>query len=377
MRSIENLAETESVPNQTQSQGKREVWGLMNEAQVGDVFDGRFTIVDTINRGGMAAIYKALDRVSGKHVALKVPFMHCESDPGFYSRFQREEMIGLTLDHPSVVRFIQSGTKKERPYIAMEFLEGQTLAQRLREAGGRLPETDAVRIASQVCDALHYLHRNGIVHRDLKPENIMLCRDGSLRIMDFGIARANNSRRLTFGGLSCPLGTPDYISPEQVKGKRGDGRTDIYSLGAMLYVMLTGAAPYEGDSPYIVMNARLTGDPEAPRAKNPQLSLQMEEIILHAMEREPSDRYISVVDMKAELNDYAKVALKGRFKKVRPPHFLSEHMPVLRNMAIILAVQALLFLALVWHFNHKHAHAVNPPTPSIVTPATPRGASSP
>jgi serine/threonine protein kinase len=242
---------------------------MSNEFQVGRVLDGRFRILDVINRGGMAWIYEALDRQSGRAVVPKVPLMQFESDPGYFSRFQREENIGLTLDHPFIAKILPAA-EKSRPYIAMEYLEGQTLAARLREKA-RLPEVEAVRIFSQICEGLDYLHRKGVVHRALKPENVMLCNDGTIRIMDFGIAKSEDSRWLTFGGFSATMGTPDYIAPEQVQGKRGDSRTDFYALGAMLYEMTTGFPPYEGDNPYVVMNARLSGDPEAPRKRNPEL----------------------------------------------------------------------------------------------------------
>jgi serine/threonine-protein kinase len=341
---------------------------VLNEPRPGEILDGRFKILQAINRGGMAWIYEALDRTTGKSVAVKIPLLHCESDSAFYARFQREEVIGLTLDHPYVVKFVRCVGAKSRPYIVMEFLEGQTLAARLRQTP-QLPEAEAANLASQICEALYYLHRNGIIHRDLKPENIMLCDDGTIRIMDFGIAKSAQARRLTFGGFTSTVGTPDFISPEQVRGKRGDARTDIYSLGAMLYVMTTGAVPYDGDNPFVVMNARLSGDPEAPRQKNPQLSRQMEEIILHAMEREPINRFTSALSMKRELDDYAKVVLEGRFKKVRAPHRLSTYAPLLRRMAIVLAGQAVLFLLLFWYFSHqRHARAsltATPPPPTI------------
>ncbi len=150
---------------------------------------------------------------------------------GAFARFQREEEIGRSLDHPSILKIIAVDEKeKSRPYIVMELLEGHTLEQRMQHTRP-FPENEALRIVSQVCDALQYLHAHQIVHRDLKPQNIMLCNDGSLRIMDFGIAKAGASRRITFGGFSPTMGTPDYMAPEQVKGQRGDERTDIYSLG--------------------------------------------------------------------------------------------------------------------------------------------------
>src|SRR5947199_551458 len=170
--------------------------------------------------------------------------------------------------------------------MVMKYLEGQTLGHVMRTLRP-MPVKDALRIASRVCEALHYMHNHDVVHRDLKPENIMICNDGSIRIMDFGIAKYEGMRRLTFGGFTPAMGTPDYMAPEQVKGKRGDERTDIYSLGAMLYEMVTGAAPFEGGNAYMIMNARLTGDPVAPRKINPEIPPEVEEIILHAMERSP------------------------------------------------------------------------------------------
>src|SRR5437762_7500419 len=175
-----------------------------------------------------------------------------------------------------------------------------------------MPVEHALSIASRTAEALDYMHKKDVVHRDLKPENIMLCKDGSLRIMDFGIAKAAGMRRLTFTGFSTAMGTPDYMAPEQVKGQRGDARTDLYSLGAMLYEMVTGAAPFEGATPYMIMNARLVGDPVAPRKLNPEISPQEEEIILRAMAMEPHDRYRSAAELKADLDAPDTVQVTGR-----------------------------------------------------------------
>ena len=289
---------------------------MSNEVEVGQVLDGRFHITDVISRSGMASIFKAVDLATKQPVAVKIPFMQFESDPAFFSRFQREEAIGKTLSHPYVLRILPV-EEKSRPYIAMEYLDGQTLRQVLQSVE-RMPVADALAIASRICEALEYLHSQNVIHRDLKPENVMLCRDGSIRIMDFGIAKVAGLRRLTFTGFSASMGTPDYMAPEQVKGKRGDARTDLYSLGVMLYEMTTGALPFEGNNPYAIMHARLVGDPVAPRKWNPDLSPQVEEIILHALERQPFDRYPSAAAMKAELSDPSSVVLTGRHERLRP-----------------------------------------------------------
>jgi serine/threonine protein kinase len=342
------------------------------ELQVGQVLDDRFKIVEVINRGGMAWIYKALDLRTGKSIALKVPLMQFECDPGFFSRFQREEHIGLTLDHPSVLRIIPAANKS-RPYIVMEYLEGQTLAARLREKAS-LPESEAVSLTSQICAGLDYLHRKGVVHRDLKPDNVMLCKDGTIRIMDFGIAKSDLARRLTFGGFSATMGTPDYIAPEQVEGKRGDARTDIYALGVMLYEMTTGSPPFSGDNPYAVMNARLAGDPEAPRQHHPELSTQVEEIILHALERNPSRRFPSAAAMQAELNDYGKVSLTQRCQRLRSPQLWRTQVPLASKIAALVVMQLAVFGLFFWWFGHR-GHHVNSgvTTKPVVVQVSPPG----
>jgi serine/threonine-protein kinase len=284
------------------------------EVGIGHVLDKRFQITELISRGGMATIFKAADMNTGETVAIKIPFMQLESDLGFCQRFEREELICQTLNHPGILQ-ITSVENKSRPYMVMEYLEGQTIRQRL--SVGQMDLDEAVAIGIKVCDALDYMHSQKIIHRDLKPDNIMLCSDGSIRIMDFGIAKVAGLRRLTFSGFSPRLGTPDYVAPEQVKGKRGDERTDIYSFGAMLYEMATGSAPFEGTSAYMIMNARLSGDPKAPRKYNPAISAQLEEIILHSMERDPKARYSRAAVMKAELEAPERVHLTGRRNRLQ------------------------------------------------------------
>ena len=319
----------------------------------GTLLDGRFELTDLVARSNMASIFKAIDRNTGLSVALKIPLLALESDVAGYERFQREEEIGAKLNHPAILKVIKVDSQKSRPYLVMEFLEGKTLAEVLSKRK-MLSEGEAVSYAVKICDALEYLHANGIAHRDLKPQNIMVCTDGSLRLFDFGIARVESARRLTFVGLTPTLGTPDYISPEQVRGKRGDHRSDIYSLGAILYEMVTGSTPFEGESPYIVMNARVSGDPEAPRKINLELNPALEEVILHAMDRDPRGRYQSAAEMKRELENLDKVEITHRDQRLRAPQPWKNR----KYTALLIAVGVLgwigLFFALFLFLSHKH-----------------------
>jgi len=327
-----------------------------NELTPAQLLDGRYRIDLKVSRSGMATIYKAFDTKENHSVALKIPHMQYESDVSFFSRFQREAAIGRVLDHPNILKFYEPDANQSRPYIVMEFLEGRTLAQVLNEVKP-FPIDDALQIAARIADALDHMHGKGIVHRDLKPQNIMICKDGSLRIMDFGIARASDMRRLTFVGFTPAMGTPDYMAPEQVKGKRGDARTDIYSLGAMLYEMVTGTLPFEAENPFMVMNARVSGDPNAPRKVNPAVPPEVEELILHAMERDPRKRFQSAKEMKEQLEDTSLVKLTGRYHHLQTPHVWKTRWHGNRLVILSAAAPIVLFaLAFLLTRCHPHHH---------------------
>jgi len=323
------------------------------ELRPGQTLDNRFLILETISRSGMATIFKATDQKTNHTVAVKVPLMQFESDPGFYSRFQREEEIGLQLDHPHILKFIRvEEEQRSRPYIVTEYLRGYTLSYLLNNVRP-MPEKDALKLAGLVCEALAYMHERHVIHRDLKPQNIMICYDGTIRIMDFGIARAEGGRRITFTGFTPSVGTPDYMAPEQVKGKRGDARTDIYSVGTILYEMVVGVVPFTGDNPFVIMNARVIGDPVAPRKRNPNVSPQVEEIILHAMEREPKKRYRSSAEMKIDLDNPAAVQLTGRCDRLQTPSPWKRKWKRILRVALFVSVPVVILVLLVLLIIHR------------------------
>jgi serine/threonine protein phosphatase PrpC len=358
------LIEIRDWENAAQTAPRVSTWGAAKpptsaavEARTGDiapgmVLDGRFELTDLIARSNMASLFKATDRSTGQPVAVKVPLLALGSDVADFERFRREEEVGARLNHPYILKVIKVNGPKCRPYLVMELLEGKTLAEVLAKRK-HFSEGEAVSFASRICETLEYLHANGIVHRDLKPQNIMVCRDGSIRLFDFGIARVEKARRMTFVGFSPAMGTPDYMSPEQVKGRRGDQRSDIYSLGAILYEMTTAATPFEGESPYVIMNARVTGDPTAPRKLNPEINPAVEEVILHAMERDPRQRYATAAEMKRELDDLDRVKITHRDLRLRAPQPWTSRRHIWALVGVVLAFQALLFFVL-YLLLHRH-----------------------
>jgi serine/threonine-protein kinase len=271
--------------------------GLHDTIESGSQIDF-YRIETPVARSGMASIFRATDMRDNRQVALKIPHPDMESDPILFDRFQREAGIGEKLNHPKVMR-VFGGEKRSRIYMVMEWCEGRLLRQILDE--GRMPHDRAIRIAIGVLDALEYIHANGVVHRDLKPENIMVDADGNIKLIDFGIASDTSARRLTYANFTATLGTPDYISPEQVKGKRGDGRSDIFAMGVILYEMLSGKVPFTGPSPLAAMNDRLLNHPLPPSVADPSISPQLQEVLYRALERDPKNRYAKAHDFAWDL----------------------------------------------------------------------------
>jgi len=230
-----------------------------------------------------------------------------ENDPVLVERFKREQQIGQELDHPGVVKTYEP-ENRSRPYMVIEWVQGRLLRSIMNEERP-MPIDRAIKLTLGICDALDYMHAHGIVHRDLKPENIMVDVDDQIKLIDFGIAMKEDARRITYVTMSPALGTPDYISPEQVKGQRGDQRSDIYALGVMLYEMLTGVTPFNGPIPLAVMNERLLHDPKPARKLRPEISPELQEILNRALVREPRHRYATATEMAWELQHQDQVGV--------------------------------------------------------------------
>ncbi len=281
----------------------------MNPIQPGDQLD-HYKIENLVARSGMASIYRGVDARTGRPVAIKIPHPEIESDPIFFERFHRESDIGARLNHPGVMKVYVDDDRK-RVYMVMEWVEGRLLRNVISEQR-KFPPQRAVKITQRILDALGYIHSQGVVHRDLKPENVMTDADDNIKLIDFGIAANAGARRITFAKLSNTMGTPDYISPEQVKGKRGDARSDLYALGVMLYEMLTGKVPFQGPNPFATMNDRLLNNPIPPREVDPSISPQLQEIIYRALEREPANRYQKASEFAYDLEHQDEVGVADR-----------------------------------------------------------------
>ena len=282
--------------------------GFLDGLEAGAQIDS-YRIEAPVARSGMASIYRAIDTRDNRVVALKIPHPDLEADPILFDRFQREAGIGEKLNHPKVMR-VFGGEKRSRIYMVMEWCDGRLLREILDE--GPMPHERAIRIAIGVLDALEYIHANGVVHRDLKPENIMVDDEDNIKLIDFGIAGDAAAKRLTYANFTAAIGTPNYISPEQVKGKRGDGRSDTYSMGVILYEMLTSKLPFSGPSPMAAMNERLLNHPVPPTVADPTVTPQLQEILYRALERDPRNRYAHAYEFKRDLEHPEQVGVEDR-----------------------------------------------------------------
>jgi beta-lactam-binding protein with PASTA domain len=268
------------------------------------VLGERYEIGGVLGRGGMAEVHRGRDLRLGREVAVKVLRSDLARDPSFQVRFRREAQASASLNHPAIVAVYDTGEDRTAlgatPYIVMEYVEGETLRDVLRREGPLAPER-AMSLAADICGALDFSHRNGIVHRDVKPGNVMITPQGSVKVMDFGIARAVSDSAATMTSTAAVIGTAQYLSPEQARGEGVDARSDVYSMGCMLYELVTGAPPFTGDSPVAVAYQHVREDPKLPSSINPRVPPELDAILLKAMSKNPANRYQSAADMRTDL----------------------------------------------------------------------------
>ncbi len=275
----------------------------IKELAIGTTFAGRYQIIEELGKGGMGKVYKALDKEVEEKVALKLIKPEIAAEEKTIKRFRNELKFARKISHKNVCRMFDLNKEGDTHYITMEYVPGEDLKSSLRRMGP-LSVGKAAFIAKQVCEGLAEAHRLGVVHRDLKPQNIMIDRDGNARIMDFGIARSHEAKGITEEGLI--IGTPEYMSPEQVEGTKADQRSDIYSMGVILYEMVTGRVPFEGKTPLSVASKHITQVPVEPRELNAQIPEDLSRVIMKCMEKEEEKRYQGVVELLSELKKIEK-----------------------------------------------------------------------
>ncbi|MFI5684510.1 Stk1 family PASTA domain-containing Ser/Thr kinase [Streptomyces sp. NPDC051636] len=265
---------------------------------------GRYELGQVLGRGGMAEVYLAHDTRLGRTVAVKTLRADLARDPSFQARFRREAQSAASLNHPAIVAVYDTGEDYidgvSIPYIVMEYVDGSTLRELLHSGRKLLPER-AMEMTIGILQGLEYAHRNGIVHRDIKPANVMLTRNGQVKVMDFGIARAMGDAGMTMTQTAAVIGTAQYLSPEQAKGEQVDARSDLYSTGCLLYELLTVRPPFVGDSPVAVAYQHVREEPQPPSVFDPEITPEMDAIVLKALVKDPDYRYQSADEMRADI----------------------------------------------------------------------------
>ncbi len=264
----------------------------------------RYQLGDLLGYGGMAEVHHGRDQRLGRDVAIKVLRADLARDANFQTRFRREAQNAAALNHPAIVAVYDTGeenaTDGSLPYIVMEYVEGRTLKDVLLEEGPLMPQR-ALELVADVCAALEFSHKHNIIHRDIKPANVMLTRAGSVKVMDFGIARAISSATATMTQTSAVIGTAQYLSPEQARGESVDARSDVYSTGCLLYELLVGEPPFTGDNPVAVAYQHVREDPIPPSERNSGITAVMDAVVLKAMAKNPANRYQSAAQMRTDL----------------------------------------------------------------------------
>ncbi|MHB8512758.1 MAG: serine/threonine protein kinase [Actinomycetota bacterium] len=273
----------------------------MQSFAVGQCID-HYKVLEILGEGAYGITYKVLDTNNDQVALLKYANPQLFADPAIFQRYRREADIARVLDHPGVPRSIDTQENRSEPYLVLEFIEGDNLRRWLRLKKEPVRIEQAIDWGTQLASALQYLHAHGITHRDLKPENILVAKDGTLKIIDFGSALLSGARRLTWRHLSQSVGTPDYMSPEQIQGNRGDPRSDLYAWGVLMYELLTGHVPFGGDNWLAAMAGHLQRSPERITKQRKEVPPALEAIVLKAMRRYPENRYQSATEVLEDLS---------------------------------------------------------------------------
>ena len=297
------------------------------------VLSDRYELSERLGSGGMAEVYLGRDRVLGRTVAVKTLLLQFASDPHFIARFRREAQSAAALNHPNIVGVYDTGSDDGTHYIVMEYIEGRTLRDLIREEGPLLPER-AAELAGDVCAALAFAHSHGIVHRDVKPANIMLTKTGEVKVTDFGIARAASSETVT--QTATVLGTAQYFSPEQAQAGPVDSRSDIYSLGVVLYEMLTRQVPFTGSSPVAIAYKHVKEDPILPSRLNADIPPALEAIVMKALAKNPDNRYQTAQDMRQDLMRAATGKPVAATPLLAPADETAIHQPSATDSTVIM-----------------------------------------
>jgi eukaryotic-like serine/threonine-protein kinase len=334
----------------------------LEELKTGSTFAGRYQIIEELGHGGMGRVYRAVDQKLNEEVALKLIRPEIALDKKTLERFQNELKLARKISHRNIGRMYELLEDKGYHFITMEYVPGQDLRGLVRQTG-ILTTAKAVSIAKQVCEGLAEAHRLGIIHRDLKPSNIIIDKEGNARIMDFGIARSLKGKGITGEGVI--IGTPEYMSPEQVEGKETDQRSDLYSLGIILYEMVTGRVPFEGDTPFTVGVKHKSETPKNPRELNPQIPEDLSRLILRCLEKEKDRRYQSAEDVRADLEKIEPGLPTTTFTLPKRKASISKEITVKfelkKALVPVLGIAALVAVALIlWHFLPKRPAAPPP-----------------
>jgi serine/threonine-protein kinase len=276
----------------------------VSDSLIDTLFDGRYRIMRKLGAGGMADVYLAEDQELGRRVAIKILNGRHANDDQFIERFRREAKNAAALNHPNIVSIYDRGEAEDTYYIAMEYLDGRSLKE-LIVGRGAAPINVAVEYARQILSALRFAHRHGIVHRDIKPHNVLVDGEGRVKVTDFGIARAGTSQMTETGSI---VGTAQYLSPEQARGGEVDPRSDLYSLGVVLYELLTGKTPFDGETPVEIAMKHLSNAPKPPSKLRPEIPPELDKVVLRALAKDPEDRYQSADEMEADLDRIARGA---------------------------------------------------------------------